>query len=70
MDDWLAAILAGLVGAVLAVAAWVIGWIVVVRADGGGLGAVGFEIDQLLEIALVGFVIGAAWTLRGRRAAR
>jgi hypothetical protein len=70
MSDWLAAILVGLVGAVLAVAAWVLGWILVVRGEGGGMASVGFEIDQLLEVALVGFVIGAVWTLGGRRPRR
>jgi hypothetical protein len=32
----LAALLVGMLGAVLAVAAWVIGWILLVRGEGGG----------------------------------
>jgi hypothetical protein len=63
----LAALLVGMLGAVLAVAAWVTWWILLVRGDGGSLDSVGFEIDQLLVVALIGFAIGAVWTLGGQR---
>ncbi len=66
----LAALLVGMLGAVLAVAAWVTWWILLVRGDGGGMGSVGFEIDQLLVVALIGFAVSAVWTLRSQRRRR
>jgi hypothetical protein len=32
--------------------------------------SLGFEIDQLLIVALIGFAVGAVWTLSGRRRRR
>ncbi|HWB15305.1 MAG TPA: hypothetical protein VG538_02775 [Vicinamibacterales bacterium] len=66
----LAVLLVGMLGAVLAVAAWVIGWILLVRGEGGGMDSLGFEIAQLLIVALIGFAVGAVWTLSGRRRRR